>query len=44
MLGVTARGNDISNAVKNAYSAVSQITWDGMHYRKDIGHRAILRN
>ena len=44
VLGVTARGNDISNAVKNAYSAVSQITWDGMHYRKDIGHRAIARN
>ncbi len=44
VLGVTARGSDISNAVKNAYSAVSQITWDGMHYRKDIGHRAIARN
>ena len=41
VLGVTARGNDISNAVKNAYSAVSQINWDGMHYRKDIGHRAL---
>ena len=44
VLGVTARGKDIGNAVKNAYSAVSQITWDGMHYRKDIGHRAIARN
>src|SRR5262244_1707240 len=41
VLGVTARGNDISNAVKNAYSAVSQINWDGMHYRRDIGHRAL---
>ena len=41
VLGVTARGNNISNAVKNAYSAVSQINWDGMHYRKDIGHRAL---
>jgi phosphoribosylamine--glycine ligase len=44
VLGVTARGSDIGNAVKNAYSAVSQITWDGIHYRKDIGHRAIGRN
>src|SRR5215471_18453601 len=43
VLGVTARGNDIGNAVKNAYSAVSQINWDGMHYRKDIGHRAALK-
>jgi phosphoribosylamine--glycine ligase len=41
VLGVTARGSDIKNAVKNAYSAVSQIVWDGMHYRKDIGHRAL---
>jgi phosphoribosylamine--glycine ligase len=44
VLGVTARGSDIKNAVKNAYSGVSQIVWDGMHYRKDIGHRAIARN
>jgi phosphoribosylamine--glycine ligase len=44
VLGVTARGNDIRNAVKNAYLAVNQITWDGMHYRKDIGRRAIARN
>jgi phosphoribosylamine---glycine ligase len=43
VLGVTARGRDIGNAVKNAYSAVSQITWDGMHYRKDIARRAIAR-
>jgi phosphoribosylamine---glycine ligase len=44
VLGVTARGSDIGNAVTNAYSAVSQISWDGMHYRKDIARRAILRN
>jgi phosphoribosylamine--glycine ligase len=41
VLGVTARGKDIGNAVKNAYSAVNQITWEGMHYRKDIARRAI---
>ena len=44
VLGVTARGSDIGNAVTNAYSAVSQISWDGMHYRKDIARRAIARN
>jgi phosphoribosylamine---glycine ligase len=44
VLGVTARGRDISNAVTNVYSAVSQITWDGMHYRQDIARRAIARN
>ena len=44
VLGVTARGRDIENAVKNAYSAVSQISWEGMHYRKDIALRALARN
>jgi phosphoribosylamine--glycine ligase len=44
VLGVTARGSDIGNAVKNAYAAVSQISWNGMHYRNDIARRAILRN
>ena len=44
VLGVTARGSDIGNAVTNAYAAVSQISWDGMHYRKDIARRAIARN
>jgi phosphoribosylamine---glycine ligase len=44
VLGVTARGSDIGNAVTNAYAAVSQISWDGMHYRKDIARRATHRN
>jgi phosphoribosylamine---glycine ligase len=44
VLGVTARGSDIAKAAKNAYTAVSQISWDGMHYRKDIARRAIARN
>jgi phosphoribosylamine---glycine ligase len=41
VLGVTARGSDIGNAVNNAYAAVRQISWDGMHYRKDIASRAL---
>ncbi len=43
VLGVTALGDDISNAVKNAYKAVACISWDGMEYRKDIAHRALER-
>ncbi|MBR0457821.1 MAG: phosphoribosylamine--glycine ligase [Victivallales bacterium] len=43
VLGVTARGNDIADAVKNAYEAVSHISWNGMTYRKDIAHRALER-
>jgi phosphoribosylamine--glycine ligase len=41
VLGVTARGQSIADAVKEAYRAVGKISWNGMHYRKDIGQRAI---
>ena len=40
VLGVTARGSDINHAIKNAYSEVEKIKWDGIHYRKDIGNKA----
>ena len=40
VLGVTAMGSDINEAIKNAYSAVDKIKWDGIHYRKDIGNKA----
>ena len=41
VLGVTALGSDINQAIKNAYSAVDKIKWDGIHYRKDIGNKAM---
>lgn len=41
VLGVTARGKKIAEAVDGVYRAVGQISWDGMHYRKDIAHRAL---
>ncbi len=40
VLGVTALGNTIKNAIDNVYGAVSKISWDGVHYRKDIGMKA----
>ena len=40
VLGVTALGSDINAAIKNAYSVVEKIKWDGIHYRKDIGNKA----
>ncbi len=43
VLGVTALGSDIKAAKANAYDAVSKISFDGMHYRNDIGDRAINR-
>ncbi len=41
VLGVTGVGRDIPAAVARAYQGVSKITWEGMHYRHDIGHRAV---
>jgi phosphoribosylamine--glycine ligase len=43
VLGVTARAPDLSTAVQNAYSAVSSIGFEGMHYRKDIAARALKK-
>ena len=43
VLGVTALGADVSAAVAEAYAGVARIAWDGMHYRRDIGRRAVER-
>ncbi len=41
VLGVTALGATIKEAIDRAYEAVSKIHWEGMHYRKDIGQKAL---
>ncbi len=41
VLGVTARGSDLPQAVERAYDAVMKIRFDGMHYRKDIAARGL---
>ena len=41
VLGVTARGADLAQAVERAYAGVARIYFDGMHYRKDIAARAL---
>jgi phosphoribosylamine---glycine ligase len=41
VLGVTAIGRDIAEARKRAYAAMAKIHFDGMHFRKDIGHQAL---
>jgi phosphoribosylamine--glycine ligase len=40
---VAARGSDLPAAVARAYAAVEEIRFEGMHYRRDIGHRALRR-
>ncbi len=42
VLGVTATGIDIKEAIGKAYEAVSMIRWDGVYYRKDIGRKALF--
>ena len=37
VLGVTATGEDLQRALSRSYTAVNEISWEGMHYRKDIG-------
>jgi phosphoribosylamine--glycine ligase len=41
VLGVTARGVDLPEAVDKAYDAVMKIRFEGMHYRKDIAARGL---
>ncbi|OGB90614.1 phosphoribosylamine--glycine ligase [candidate division WOR-1 bacterium RIFCSPHIGHO2_01_FULL_53_15] len=41
VLGVTALGDSIKFAIDKAYRAVDLIHFQGMHYRKDIGKKAL---
>ena len=43
VLGVTALGGTVTEAIERAYQAVSKIRWDGAHYRSDIGQKAVNR-
>jgi len=43
VLTVCALGADIVDARAKAYAEVDQLRFDGMHYRRDIAHRAIGR-
>ncbi len=41
VLGVTALGHGIPQAIEKVYQAVEKIKFDGVHYRKDIGKKAL---
>lgn len=41
VLGVTALGDSIQQALDKSYEGVSKIHFDGAHFRKDIGQRAL---
>ena len=42
VLGVTALGKDLKAAQAAAYAAVEKIHFDGAHFRRDIGAKALL--
>ena len=37
VLAITGVGKDITSALENAYSRASEICWEGIYYRRDIG-------
>ncbi len=41
VLGVTGVGESLSFAIKNAYTAVSKISFENAHFRNDIGKKAL---
>ena len=43
VLGVTALGDTVELAIKKAYQAVAKINWPNVHYRRDIGKKALVR-
>ena len=44
VLGVMALGDTLENALKKSYDAVEKIHFEGAHYRRDIGKRALEAN
>ncbi|HWK54536.1 MAG TPA: phosphoribosylamine--glycine ligase [Hyphomicrobiales bacterium] len=43
VLCATALGDTVADAAATAYALASNITWEGVYYRKDIAWRAIAR-
>jgi len=43
VLCVVGMGETVAEAAQDAYAAVAKVHWDGVYFRRDIGHRAIAR-
>jgi len=43
VLGVTAAAESLDKALEKAYQAMAEMRFEGMYYRRDIGHRALGR-
>jgi phosphoribosylamine--glycine ligase len=44
VLGVTASGATLQEAIDRAYGAVEKIHFEGMHFRRDIGQKGLRRS
>jgi phosphoribosylamine--glycine ligase len=44
VLGVTGLGKDINEAIDKTYQGVQKLHFQGMHYRRDIGQKALVKN
>ena len=43
VLGVSAAASSLQEALDRAYQAMAEIHFDGMYFRRDIGHRALKK-
>jgi phosphoribosylamine--glycine ligase len=43
VLGATAAADTLEQALNRAYEAMAEIHFEGIYYRRDIGHRALKR-
>ncbi len=41
VLGLTNVGDTLEEALDKSYASLNEITFEGIHYRKDIGQRAL---
>ncbi|HDN85510.1 MAG TPA: phosphoribosylamine--glycine ligase [Candidatus Aerophobetes bacterium] len=42
VVGVTGMGKNLKESIKTAYRAVKKISFEGMHYRRDIGYKGLV--
>ena len=43
VLGITALGPTLEASIERAYAAAAQVSFEGRHYRRDIGQKALAR-
>ena len=42
VLTVVGRGGEFADAIAQAYTGTTHISFEGMHYRRDIGRKALI--